>query len=606
MNKIKGLIVILLTSLAMFSVVSSEVNVQNTTPEEVVIEDATKTEVKTEALLDTTESESDPHQALFDQIELPRATECATCHPKHFKEWSVSQHAYAMISPVFQAMHKTINDRTSGTTGDFCIRCHTTGMQRGEGIYEPYLKLSAVAKEGVTCVSCHRQNQNVGKISGRMGIIAGGITESIYGPTGNENLKKALNDEGFNLVTEPDGKGRKVHQEVKPFFAMLKPGFCGACHDVTNLDGFRLEEAFSEFKHSEAAKQGITCQDCHMGNIPGKPSGYGYGPAAVVAGNETEPRRLTNHYFAGPDYPVVHPALFPHNPEVSELAELEEWLNFDVNAGWGTESFENNLQDGAKFPEPWDDAELRYEARELINSQLERLDWAKEQRDQVLKNGYQLSDISVRPSRGGFAIKAGIVNATNGHNVPTGFSAERLVFLQVTVKDASGAIVYQSGDRDPNGDVRDLHSLYVHDGLLPLDHNLLSLQSRFLVRGLRGGEREQVLAVNRLIDPRPFLRPSFTSSILLGGPSGGRIHKKSVVPGDTRWSKHWVDKGASQPPYRIHVALIAQMVPVNLVHDIQGVGFELGESVESLSKSIIEGAHVVSEKTIIFDGKNAK
>ena len=98
-------------------------------------------------------------------------------------------------------------------------------------------------------------------------------------------------------------------------------------------------------------------------------------------------------------------------------------------------------------------------------------------------------------------------SGTNGHNVPTGFDAERLLWLFVQVRDAHGKLIKQSGDLDPNGDLRDLHSAYVHNHELPLDKELFSLQSRFLTRNVRGGEREQVLAVNYSPSPLPFLRP---------------------------------------------------------------------------------------------------
>ena len=40
--------------------------------------------------------------------------------------------------------------------------------------------------------------------------------------------------------------------EIK-FFYLSTPGFCGICHDVNLVNGFRLEEAFSEYKHSPSA-----------------------------------------------------------------------------------------------------------------------------------------------------------------------------------------------------------------------------------------------------------------------------------------------------------------------------------------------------------------
>ncbi|MCH8872743.1 hypothetical protein IH824_08235, partial [candidate division KSB1 bacterium] len=64
------------------------------------------------------------HQALLLENRFPSATTCRTCHPDHYREWSVSAHAYAQMSPVFNAMHGTILKQTNGTNGDFCIRCH--------------------------------------------------------------------------------------------------------------------------------------------------------------------------------------------------------------------------------------------------------------------------------------------------------------------------------------------------------------------------------------------------------------------------------------------------------------------------------------------------
>ena len=39
------------------------------------------------------------HARLFKDSRFPVAAECATCHPEQYREWSVSQHAYAQMSP---------------------------------------------------------------------------------------------------------------------------------------------------------------------------------------------------------------------------------------------------------------------------------------------------------------------------------------------------------------------------------------------------------------------------------------------------------------------------------------------------------------------------
>ena len=57
----------------------------------------------------------------------------------------------------------------------------------------------------------------------------------------------------------------------------------------------------------------------------------------------------------------------------------------------------------------------------------------------------------------GLAFRVQVLNGIEGHNVPTGFSAERPVFVRVAVSDAADHVLYRSGDFDPNGDLRDEH-----------------------------------------------------------------------------------------------------------------------------------------------------
>ena len=448
------------------------------------------------------ESVNRAHEKVFLEVRFPSATACRDCHPKHYREWSVSQHAYAQMSPIFNAMHGTILKLTNGTNGDFCIRCHTpVGMNLGEPEFMSNIDRHPTSREGVTCIVCHRVSKAYGKVSGRLAIAEGDILQPVYGPTGNKELSRVLaNRSEYRVVTEPDQPGRKIHTEARKFFQINQSGFCGTCHDVTLVNGFRLEEAFSEYKNSPAARRGVSCQDCHMGTQPGVDGSYGQGPAALVGGVATTQRKLTNHYFAGPDYPIIHPGIFPHNsaaiveesqkddPTAEGLATIREWLTFDYRAGWGTDEFEDNVSEDYEFPERWQSIDDRYDAWEIIKDNLELLEWGAKQRLAILKVGYRLGEIeTVQADEQRIRFKVEVKNGTDGHGVPTGFDAERLVWLQVTVTDRNGEIVMKSGDLDPNGDVRDLHSLYVHNGELPLDKQLFSLQSKFITRNLRGG-----------------------------------------------------------------------------------------------------------------------
>ncbi len=553
---------------------------------------------KDEAAAARLKAENEAHQKLFLESKYPSANTCATCHVKQYEEWSVSQHAYAQLSPVYMAMQTTINLVTSATNGDFCIRCHNpVGMNLNESIYVSNLTRTPTSREGITCVVCHRVNQNYGKISGRFALKEGDIYSTVYGPTGGAELKRVLSEPGkYRVSKSKDEPGRSIHTTATKFFELTKPGFCGTCHDVTLLNGFRLEEAFSEFKQSGAAKRGETCQDCHMGKVQGRVSGYDYGPAAIIGGEPTKTRKLTNHFFAGPDYSIIHPGIFPHNVKAAEFKTLKEWLQFNYKAGWGTDKFENNLPKGYKFPKTWQSIDDRYDARDILKEQFKRLAKAKQLRLQVMRNGFKVSQIKlIRGDRGGLKFAVTVSNPMDGDAVPTGFDAERLFFLKVTVKDSHGRIVYVSGDRDPNGDVRDAHSLYVHNGELPLDEDLFNLQSKFLVRLLRGGEREQVLAINSSADVLPFVRPEARATTLYGRPRGARKHKQTIEPGGSRTATYEVagDKLRGGERYSISAQFISQMVPVNLIAAIQVAGFDYGMSPAQVAREVVRGSSVL-------------
>ena len=553
----------------------------------------------------TAASADEEHAALFLENRFPSATTCATCHPDHYREWSVSPHAYAQMSPVFNAMHGTILKLTNGTNGDFCIRCHTpVGMNLGEPEFMSNMDRHPTSREGVTCIVCHRVNRAYGKLSGRLAIVEGDLFEPVYGPSGNEELERVIESDEFRVNTERGRAGRAIHTRADSFFQLTTSGFCGTCHDVNLVNGFRLEEAFSEFKNSPAAADGTSCQDCHMSTVPGVDSGYATAPAAVVGGKPTAPRKRTDHMFIGPDYSVVHPGIFPHNTAASELATIREWLAYDWEGGWGTDEWEKERPEDFEFPERWQAIDDRYDARDILNDNLALLEEADGQRLKVLQAGYQFGEIRMVKSspKKGVVFEAEVKNATTGHGVPTGFDAERLVFLRVTATDREGTVMYQSGDLDPNGDVRDLHSLYVHNGELPLDKDLFSLQSKFITRMVRGGEREQVLAVNYSPDPLPFLRPSTTSTILTGRPGGARKHKQNIEPGGKRVAEYKIspDQLTGKEPYKIRFEIVAGMIPVNLIHEIKGVGFDYFMSAREVAERVVEGHLVLWEREMDF------
>jgi len=364
---------------------------------------------------------------------------------------------------------------------------------------------------------------------------------------------------------------------------------------------------------------------------------YAYGPAASVGGRDTAPRKLTNHRFVGPDHTVVHPALFPlalgaikeesqkNDPTARGLATIREWLTFDWKAGWGTDEFEESDPDESQFPERWESVDDRYDARAIIDDNLSLLAEMRGEQLKLLRNGYEIGEIKqistteAAWARPGFLFLPGVVKTVGswfgagsrdlnfsvevksgqpGHNVPTGFDGERVVWLYTRVVDANGKQVFVSGDLDPNGDVRDLHSLYVHNGELPLDEQLFNLQGKFITTMVRGPEREAVIAVPRSPTAARFLNPEFRSSALLGRHFGARKHRQGIEPYGRRFAKYNIK--ASQltgaAPYKATIQLKAAMIPPNLVHEVGFLGFDYGLSPREIAKRVVAGHQIVWER----------
>src|SRR5688572_9748953 len=80
---------------------------------------------------------------------------CKTCHPKHYREWSGSMHAYASDDPVFLAMNARGQEEVA-TLGDFCVQCHAPMAVR-TGATTDGLNLAELPRhlKGVTCYFCH-------------------------------------------------------------------------------------------------------------------------------------------------------------------------------------------------------------------------------------------------------------------------------------------------------------------------------------------------------------------------------------------------------------------------------------------------------------------
>jgi hypothetical protein len=536
----------------------------------------------------------------------PAATECRACHEKIYEEWSVSSHAYSFVSPMFHKFEQKINDIASGTIGYFCYRCHTpAGTSLGISRAAPYWNAPQVAREGVTCVACHRVREFYGKTNGERRVEPGDIHAPVWGTIGGDGVAAVAANKGqykVHTAAADTGPGIDMHASAQCMPQLAESEFCASCHQVAVYPGIKLEVVWEQYRASPACKKGVKCQECHMGRIPGVPSGYEFGPAALINNKSVVAnRRHSNHTFYGPGYSIAHPGVFPFNPK-AERWSVHDWLLFDWRAGWGTDKFEDAVEYGqirVTFPDVWKEADDRFDAREIIEANLKKKDVKNRLRAQVMENGSHVDGpFFETPPRAGQELKFAyvVVNTNDGHNLPTAsLGAQPQLWANVALIGPRGNRLWETGYLDSHGDLADIHSEDVRNKRLTYDWQLFNLQTMFLITGAKGTDREFFLPVNIDIDPLPFIRPQAQPVAVLNHPPFIRMEARSLAP-----------LGSRRVPYRIPAHLLCEPGRYRLSFRMRNrteppYFMRFCESTPEMQRAMLEGTLDFHESSVEFD-----
>ncbi|MGD0624472.1 MAG: multiheme c-type cytochrome [Thermodesulfobacteriota bacterium] len=228
------------------------------------------------------------------------AEKCGSCHVDVYQQWQTSNHSRAATDPVFwQFFQQAVRD-LSRSASALCLTCHlpVATVVKEVPLTGPLsfpLKLSPVAKEGVTCDFCHTisGNENLGK-----GISVGAYR---YPRKGNTDIKY-----GFHT----DASNPHHGTEVSTF--LQSPQFCGICHKFTHpVFEQTWQDTYAEWENSPYAKEGRPCQDCHMPQYVG--------------------RSATD----GPERTDLHAHVFPGGPSemVKKTATINLWAEVKQKSG---------------------------------------------------------------------------------------------------------------------------------------------------------------------------------------------------------------------------------------------------------------------------------
>lgn len=253
-------------------------------------------------------------------------------------------------------------------------------------------------------------------------------------------------------------------------FDGAQDSFCLQCHTAIGTRGGEIVPGFSWSELSPVVQEGVTCSACHRVSGLERPWNSGH----VL--DETGPMRGS---FEGPEASPAHESVYSalHTRsdfcggchDVIELSGLqlerpyEEWLespsaeagqpcqacHMPEYAGPAAEgAAERTLHDHGfvGIDVPLAEGFATPEAVEALRGRIG-----------VLLDGAAELELSAEPVPAGQPLNLVVTahNLIDGHNLPTGSTFLRQLWLELTVRDADGAVIYETGHLDGNEDLRD-------------------------------------------------------------------------------------------------------------------------------------------------------
>ena len=197
------------------------------------------------------------------------ATRCQKCHGDAHAQWRQSAHANAFREPFYQRNVKDIIGQKNIAYTRHCEACHNpAALFSGALTDKPAFKARPFDEDGVSCIACHSiQDVN------RHGI--GGYTMGEPALLVKEDGARLLEGVTDQMILDDVPAHRRAL--MRP--VLKQPEFCGACHKSQvpkELNDYKFLRAFAvadelqmssfskESPHPFYVRDRETCNSCHM------------------------------------------------------------------------------------------------------------------------------------------------------------------------------------------------------------------------------------------------------------------------------------------------------------------------------------------------------
>ncbi len=335
------------------------------------------------------------------------AARCATCHTDAHPQWRQSAHANSFREPFYQKNVKDLTGQKGIAFTRHCESCHNpVALFSGVLTEKPQFKKRPFDEDGVSCIVCHSIESVNGRGIGGYVMAEPALLEK---PDGTRTLD--VTDQQI-LDNVPDHKRAMVKDLIK------KPEFCAACHKSQvprELNDYKFIRAFAvgdelqmssfskESPHPFYVRNKETCNTCHMKQEPTK----FFDASAKTKGT------IASHRWAAANTAI--PAYYGYQEQLDEVEKSlkDDKLGVDIFAL-------HRLKSGSK--------------KEELIAPVNRQNFKVKETDTII------ADVVV-------------TNKNIGHSFPPELRDFYEAYVEFTVEDPNGKVLFKSGFVKRDGDL---------------------------------------------------------------------------------------------------------------------------------------------------------
>ncbi|MEE8468678.1 MAG: multiheme c-type cytochrome [Planctomycetota bacterium] len=343
----------------------------------------------------------------FDARTFAGSASCGTadCHAQIYHEWQSSAHRYASMDAGFQAIQNVMATQNGADSTRYCGGCHDpiSLFSGTKNIGVEHLSSLDGYQEGISCLACHAIVQT--DTRGNADYVIARPERYVFEQR-EGGLSTFLAD--FLIRTYPEQHVASLSRTM-----FKTPEFCAACHlqfideEVNQVGWVQLQNQFGNWEASrwnrpDDPELTVECRECHM------PLVASHDPAAgddADLNRSQDDGKHRSHRFLGANQ--FMPLLHELEGAAEHVALTEQWLRGELPIP----EIAHKWTTGPAVP-------IELEVPEAVAA------------------GDTLT------------VRVHVINNKVGHDFPTGPLDIIQAWIELTVTDAAGQVVFHSGQVD--------------------------------------------------------------------------------------------------------------------------------------------------------------